>query len=233
MNNAKTYFSPVFLVLAIVFNVCLVTSNLFVPRLWQVGSLPLQLPGAVVLFPISYIINDCITEVYGFRKAQKVIWVGFAMCLLVTVASLLITHLPAPLDPGSKVIAAEFDHVFGFVPRSMAGSLLAFVAGSTVNAWVMSRMKVVSRGRGFGWRAVFSTVAGELTDSLVFMPIAFAGVLPFKVILTMMLTQVSAKTIYEIIILPVTSLVVRKIKHREGIDTFDENISYNPFKLSE
>ena len=233
MSNNKTTFTPVFLVLAIVFNVCLVTSNLFVPRLWQVGSLPLQLPGAVILFPISYIINDCLTEVYGFRKAQQVIWMGFVMCLLVTLASLIITHLPAPLDPGSQVIAGEFDHVFGFVPRSMVGSLLAFVAGSTINAWVMSRMKVASKGKGFGWRAIFSTIAGELTDSLVFMPIAFAGILPFRVILTMMLTQVSAKTLYEIIILPVTSIIVRKIKKHEGLDTYDNGISYNPFKLSE
>lgn len=233
MSNGKTTYTPVFLVLAVVFNVCLVTSNLFVPRLWQVGSLPLQLPGAVILFPVSYIINDCLTEVYGFRKAQRVIWMGFAMCLLVTVASLIITRLPAPLDPGSQVIAGEFDHVYGFVPRSMAGSLLAFVAGSTVNAWVMSRMKVASKGKGFGWRAIFSTIAGEFTDSLVFMPIAFAGVLPFRVILTMMLTQVSAKTLYEIIILPLTSLIVRKIKKHESLDTYDNGISYNPFKLSE
>ena len=218
--------------LAIVFNVCLITSNLFVPRLWQVGSLPVQLPGAVILFPISYIINDCLTEVYGFRKAQTVIWTGFVMCLFVTLVSLLVTNLPAPLFDDSKEIAASFDRIFGFVPRSMAGSLLAFISGSTVNALVMSRMKVASKGRGFGWRAIISSLAGELTDSLVFMPIAFAGILPAKVILTMMLTQVTAKVLYEIIILPVTNIIVRKLKRHEGIDTFDEHISYNPFKLA-
>ena len=229
----KTTYSPIFLVLAIVFNVCLITSNLFVPRLWQVGSLPFQLPGAVILFPISYIINDCLTEVYGFRKAQTVIWTGFAMCLFVTLVSLLVTNLPAPLFEDSREIAASFDRIFGFVPRSMAGSLLAFVFGSTMNAWVMSKMKVATSGRGFGLRAILSSLAGELTDSLIFMPIAFAGILPAKVILTMMLTQVTAKVLYEIIILPVTTIVVRKLKQREGIDTYDRNISYNPFNLAE
>ncbi|MBP5488543.1 MAG: queuosine precursor transporter [Bacteroidales bacterium] len=228
----KTTYTPTFLMLAIVFNVCLVTSNLFVPRLWQVGNLPFQLPGAVILFPISYIVNDCLTEVYGYRKAQTVIWTGFAMCLFVTLASLLVTSLPAPMLDDSKEIASSFDRIFGFVPRSMAGSLLAFVCGSTVNAWVMSKMKVATNGKGFGWRAVISSVAGELTDSLVFMPIAFAGILPAKVILTMMLTQVSAKVLYEIIILPLTSALVRRLKQHEGMDTFDQNISYNPFKLA-
>lgn len=230
---SKTSYTPTFLVLAIIFNVCLVTSNLFVPRLWQVGFLPFQLPGAVILFPISYIVNDCLTEVYGYKKAQAVIWIGFAMCLFVTLASLLVTNLPEPIFDDSKEIAASFDRIFGFVPRSMAGSLLAFVCGSTVNAWVMSRMKVATNGRGFGWRAIISSLAGEFTDSLVFMPIAFAGVLPMNVILTMTLTQVTAKVLYEIIILPVTSIVVRKLKQKEGIDTFDQNISYNPFKLAE
>ena len=220
------------MVLAIIFNVCLITSNLFVPRLWQVGSLPVQLPGAVILFPISYIINDCLTEVYGYKHAQRVIWIGFGMCLLVTVASLIVTNLPSPIFNDSKEIADSFDRIFGFVPRSMAGSLLAFVCGSTVNAWVMSRMKVVTKGKGFGWRAMASSLAGELTDSAVFMPIAFAGVLPAKMILGLTLTQVTAKILYELIILPVTTIVVRKLKAYEGIDTYDENISYNPFKLA-
>ena len=230
---SKTTYTPTFLVLAIVFNVCLVTSNLFVPRLWQVGSLPFQLPGAVILFPVSYIINDCLTEVYGYKKAQTVIWTGFAMCLLVTAASLIVTNLPSPRYADSREIADSFDRIFGFVPRSMAGSLLAFVCGSTVNAWVMSRMKVATKGRGFGWRAIASSLAGELTDSAVFMPVAFAGVLPARMILGLTLTQVTAKILYELIILPVTTIIVRKLKKAEGLDTFDENISYNPFKLAE
>ena len=228
----KTTYTPTFLVLAIIFNVCLVTSNLFVPRLWQVGSLPFQLPGAVILFPISYIINDCLTEVYGYKNAQRVIWIGFGMCLLVTIASLIVTNLPAPIFDDSREIADSFDRIFGFVPRSMAGSLLAFVCGSTVNAWVMSRMKVATKGKGFGWRAMASSLAGELADSAVFMPIAFAGILPAKMILMLTLAQVTAKILYELVILPVTTIVVRKLKAYEGIDTYDENISYNPFKLA-
>ena len=115
----------------------------------------------------------------------------------------------------------------------MIGSLLAFIAGSTVNAWIMSKMKVATKGKGFGWRAIISTIGGEATDSLIFFPIAFGGMLPFGAVINLMFTQVVAKTLYEIIILPVTSWVVRKVKAYEGIDTYDNNISYNPFKVNE
>ena len=97
----------------------------------------------------------------------------------------------------------------------------------------MSKMKVATKGKGFGWRAIISTIGGEATDSLIFFPIAFGGMLPFGAVINLMFTQVVAKTLYEIIILPVTSWVVRKVKAYEGIDTYDNNISYNPFKVNE
>ena len=133
----------------------------------------------------------------------------------------------------SYAAAESFNSLFGLVPRSMIGSLLAFIAGSTVNAWIMSKMKVATKGKGFGWRAIISTIGGEATDSLIFFPIAFGGMLPFGAVINLMFTQVVAKTLYEIIILPVTSWVVRKVKAYEGIDTYDNNISYNPFKVNE
>ncbi len=219
--------------MSVTFCVCLVVSNIFIPRLWQVGNLPVQLTGAVILFPVSYILNDCLTEVYGYRKARLTIWIGFAMCFFVSLASLIVTKLPKPMYEDSYAAAESFNSLFGFVPRSMAGSLLAFMAGSTVNAWIMSRMKVATKGKGFGWRAIISTIGGEMTDSLVFCPIAFGGLLPFKAIVSLMLTQVAAKTLYEIIVLPFTAWLVRKVKAHEGIDTFDEGISYNPFRISE
>ena len=225
--------SVLFVALAATFCVCLVASNIFVPRLWQVGRLPLQLSGAVIIFPISYIINDLLTEVYGYRRAMAVIWMGFVLSAFIALAGQVIAWLPAPLSPENQDVAESFNRLFHLVPRTTVASLLAFVLGSQINAAVMSRMKVAQQGRGFGWRAIASTVAGELTDSLIFYPLAFAGMLPWQVILSLILTQVSVKTLYEIVILPVTTMLSRKLKQKEGLDTYDYQISYNPFKLKD
>ena len=232
-NAGQPGLSVSFVILATTFCVCLVASNIFVPRLWQVGRLPLQLSGAVVIFPISYIINDLLTEVYGYRRAMLVIWSGFALSAFIAVAGQVIAWLPAPLSPENQAVADSFNSLFRLVPRTTAASLLAFVLGSQINAAVMSRMKVAQRGRGFGWRAIVSTIAGELTDSLIFYPLAFAGMLPLRVILSLVLTQVTVKTLYEVVILPVTTVFSRKLKQKEGLDTYDYDISYNPFKLSD
>lgn len=221
--------SVVFVWLAVTFCVCLVTSNLFVPRLWQVGKLPLQLSGAVLIFPVSYIINDLLTEVYGYRKAMLVIWMGFMLSAFVAVAAQLVSWLPAPMYPENQEVATSFNRLFGLIPRTTVASLLAFIFGSQINAWVMSRMKVATQGRGFGWRAILSTVAGELSDSVIFYPLAFLGVMPFRAILSIILTQVAVKTLYELLVLPLTSRIAKRLKRSEGIDTYDYNISYNPF----
>ncbi|MBR1538931.1 MAG: queuosine precursor transporter [Bacteroidales bacterium] len=227
--NRQQGLSTTFVWLAVTFCVCLVVSNLFVPRLWQVGRLPLQLSGAVVIFPISYIINDLLTEVYGYRKAMFVIWMGFLLSAFVAVAAQLVSWLPAPVYPESQSVAESFNKLFGLVPRTTIASLLAFILGSQMNAWVMSKMKVATQGKGFGWRAILSTIAGELSDSVIFYPLAFAGVMPLEAILSIILTQVTVKTLYEVLILPVTSLIAKRLKKAEGIDTYDYNISYNPF----
>ena len=226
-------FSTRFLVMAATLAVCLITSNFFVPRVWQVGNLPLQLSGAVLLFPISYILNDCLTEVYGYRKTRLVIWLAFGLSAFVAVMSQLVCWLPAPLDEGSRPVADSFNRLFSLVPKTTIASLVAFFCGSTVNAWVMSRMKVNSEGRSFGLRAILSSLAGELTDSLIFFPVVFWGILSPKSAILLALTQVLAKTLYEIIVLPFTALLVRHVKKVEGIDTFDRNIDYNPFKISD
>lgn len=230
--NGRKDVSAIFVVLAVVFCVCLITSNLFVPRLWRVGNTQLQLSAAVIIFPISYIINDLLTEVYGFRRAMQVIWMGFALSAFVAVAAHIVTILPAPLYDDSQAVANSFNQLFGLIPRTTVASLIAFILGSHINAWVMSSMKVATKGKGFGWRAILSTIAGEFSDSIIFYPLAFLGTMPFKTILSIVLTQVTVKTVYEIIILPVTSAISHKLKKAEGIDTFDFNVSYNPFKLT-
>ena len=228
-NSGQKGLSVVYVWLAVTFCVCLVTSNLFVPRLWQLGKLPLQLSGAVLIFPVSYIINDLLTEVYGYRKAMLVIWMGFVLSAFVAVAAQLVSWLPAPLYPENQEVAESFNRLFGLIPRTTVASLLAFLLGSQMNAWVMSKMKVATKGRGFGGRAILSSLVGELSDSVIFYPLAFAGVMPAKAILSIILTQVAVKTLYEVLILPLTAVIARRLKKTEGIDTYDYNISYNPF----
>ncbi|MDD6152055.1 MAG: queuosine precursor transporter [Bacteroidales bacterium] len=217
-----------FLWMAVLFNVCLIASNLFAGKIFQLWDWCV-LPGAVIIFPISYILNDCISEVYGFRKANLVIWTGFAMNIFFVLMAYLVLLLPgAPFWEGQQA----FETVFASTPRVVLASMAAFFAGSNLNALVMSKMKVSSEGRRFGLRAVLSSLVGEMADSLIFIPIVFWGS-PAKVLLTMMACQVSAKVLYELAILPVTSLLVHRLKASEGIDTFDRGISYNPFKFKD
>lgn len=219
-------FSVIFLWLAILFNVCLITSNLFAAKVFQLWDWCV-LPGAVIIFPISYVINDCLSEVYGFRKSRLVIWTGFAMNFFLLLSSWIVIALPgAPFWDGD----ASFRYVFGAAPRAAFASLAAFLVGSTLNAFVMSRMKVADRGLHFWRRAIISSLLGEAADSAIFIPIVFwsSGV---RVILVMMACQVVAKVLYEIIVLPFTSVFVKRLKSIEHIDTFDSSISYNPFKI--
>lgn len=223
----KDKFSATFLVMAVLFTVCLISSNLFATKVISLGGI--SLPGAVLVFPISYILNDCIAEVWGYRKARLVIWTAFAMNIFVVLMGQVIVWMPAAQFWDG---APHFDYMFAMAPRVALASVAAFLAGSTLNALVLSRMKLAGGGRLFGLRAIVSSVAGELLDSLIFIPIAFFGA-PLKTLLVMMLSQVSFKVLYEIVILPVTATVVRKVKEAEGTDTFDEGISYNPFKISD
>lgn len=216
-----------FLMMSIIFCVCLIASNLFETKLFMIGSI--SLTGGVIIFPVSYIINDCLVEVYGYRKSRLVIWAGFAMNFFVVAMAQIVRILPeAPFWDGGE----HFNYVFTLAPRLTIASMLAFVCGSTVNAYVMSRMKLASQGRGFSFRAIVSTIAGEGIDSLVFFPIAFMGIGMHEMV-RLMITQIIAKTAYEVLILPVTNIVVRMLKKYERTDVYDENISYNPFRLSD
>lgn len=225
IQSGRQKLSVSFLLMAITFNVCLIASNLFETKLFMAG--PVALTGGVIIFPISYIINDCLVEVWGYRKARLVIWSGFLMNFFVVAMAQIVRILPAaPFWDGGP----HFDYVFAMAPRVTLASMMAFLCGSTVNAWIMSRMKVASKGKRFSLRAIVSSIGGETVDSLIFFPIAFWG-LEAKEMLQLMLTQIVLKTMYEVIILPVTNIVVRKLKRFEGVDTFDERISYNPFRI--
>ncbi|WP_455998666.1 queuosine precursor transporter [Phocaeicola barnesiae] len=217
-----------FMVLGIVFCVCLVAANLLETKVVQLG--PIAVTAGLIVFPVSYIINDCIAEVWGFRKARLIIWMGFLMNFFVVALGQIAIAIPAaPFWEGEEA----FDFVFGMAPRIAAASLTAFLVGSFINAYVMSRMKVASQGRHFSARAILSTVAGESADSLIFFPLAFGGLMPVNGLMKMMVVQVLLKTAYEIVILPVTIRVVNYIKRVDESDVYDEHISYNVLKIKE
>ena len=171
-----------------------------------------------------------IAEVWGFRKARLIIWMGFLMNFMVVALGKVAVALPtAPFWEGEQA----FDFVFGLAPRIAAASLTAFLVGSFINAFVMSKMKIASKGKNFSARAIVSTLAGEGADSIIFFPLAFGGLMPVNELLKMMAVQVVLKTLYEIIILPVTIRVVNYIKRVDDCDVYDENISYNVLKIKE
>lgn len=216
------------MVLGIVFCVCLVAANLLETKVVQLG--PIAVTAGLIVFPVSYIINDCIAEVWGFRKARLIIWMGFLMNFFVVALGQIAIAIPAATFWEGE---EAFDFVFGMAPRIAAASLTAFLVGSFINAYVMSRMKVASQGRHFSARAILSTVAGESADSLIFFPLVFGGLMPVNELMKMMVVQVVLKTAYEIVILPVTIRVVNYIKRVDESDVYDEHISYNVLKIKE
>ena len=224
----KQQVSIPFMLLGILFNVCLIAANLLETKVIQLGSLTVT--AGLLVFPISYIINDCIAEVWGFRKTRLIIWSGFAMNFFVVGLGLAAVALPAaPFWEGEE----HFNFVFGMAPRIVVASLLAFLTGSFLNAYVMSRMKLASRGRRFSLRAIVSTVVGETADSLIFFPIAFGGIIAWRELLVMMALQIVLKSLYEVIVLPLTIRVVKAVKRMDGSDVYDEGISYKIWKIRE
>ena len=217
----KQKVSVFFMLLGMLFNVCLIAANLLETKVIEVCGLTLTC--GLLVFPVSYIINDCIAEVWGFAKARIIIWSGFAMNFFVVAMGLVAVQLPAaPFWEGEE----HFNFVFGMTPRIVVASLLAFLVGSFLNAYVMSRMKLKSRGRHFAFRAIASTLVGETADSLIFFPIAFGGVLGWAELIPLMVAQVVLKSMYEVVVLPLTAYVVNVVKRVEQTDVYDEGISY-------
>ena len=227
MKATKKQVSVLFMLFSMLFCVCLITANVLETKQMSFG--PISITGGIIVFPISYIINDCVCEVWGYRKTRMLIWLGFLMNLLFVVFAAICDAIPgAPYWDND----AGFHAIFGLAPRITAASFLAFVVGSFANAYVMSRMKVSSQGRNFSLRAIMSTILGETADSLIFFPLALGGVVPNSELPVLILSQVVLKTLYEILILPVTIQVVRFTKRHEGIDEYDKNINYNIFSIN-
>ena len=211
---------------SILFCVCLIAANILETK--QISVLGISLTGGLIVFPISYIINDCVCEVWGFQKARLLIWTGFAMNFFFVAMGALCDWIPgAPYWDNE----AGFHAIFGLAPRVAAASFVAFVIGSFANAYVMSKMKIRDKGRNFSLRAILSTIVGESFDSVIFFPLALGGVVPTDELPKLMLWQVLLKTVYEVIALPITIRIVKALKEHEGEDTYDNDVNYSIWKI--
>ena len=226
MTTEKNQVSVLFMLFSILFCVCLIAANILETK--QISVLGISLTGGLIVFPISYIINDCVCEVWGFQKARLLIWTGFAMNFFFVAMGALCDWIPgAPYWTNE----AGFHAIFGLAPRVAAASFVAFIVGSFANAYVMSKMKIRDKGRNFSLRAILSTIVGESFDSVIFFPLALGGVVPTEELPKLMLWQVLLKTVYEVIALPITIRIVKALKEHEGEDTYDNDVNYSIWKI--
>ena len=215
-----------FTLITAVFVTCLVTSNIIAVKIVDIGGV--TLPAAVVIFPISYIFGDILTEVYGYARARQVIWMGFA-CNAFAVMAIWVGGRLAPA--GFWNAQAAYDRILGYTPRLLAASFAAYLVGEFLNSLVLAKMKIATRGRWLWTRTIGSTLVGEGADSLIFITAAFAGTIPWAGLLQVVLAQWLFKSAYEVAATPATYAIVRFLKRKEGVDHYDTNTNFNPFTL--
>jgi len=221
-------YSQWFLLVASIFITCLITSNIIAVKL--VSIFGLLLPAAILVFPISYIFGDVLTEVYGYRQARRVIWLGFFCNLITVVAIWLGQILPAASFWDGQ---AAYERILGYTPRLLGASFLAYLVGEFANSYVLARMKIATKGRWLWTRTIGSTLVGQGLDSIAFMTLAFAGTIPLSGLGVAIVVQWLSKSIYEAIATPLTYGVVTFLKKREGLDVFDYGTRFNPLLIGE
>jgi hypothetical protein len=210
-----------FYVVAMVFVSTLLIANTIAVKVVALGSAAVA--AGILVFPVSYVVNDVLVEIYGYDRTRRVIWAGFACLALMSVVYYLSTLLPpAPFFDGE----AAFDRIFSFVPRVALGSLAGYLVGSLLNAVVMSKVKVMTSRRHLWLRAIASTVVGELGDSFIFAAIAFGGTMPTRSLIIVATTGFVLKTAYETLAVPLTYLAVGWLRKKEGGDVLDAGLRY-------
>jgi queuosine precursor transporter len=215
-------------ILVHIFVVVLLVSNLVGQKITAIG--PFRISGAQLFFPITYIFGDVFTEVYGYAASRRAIWIGFAASALLAIMGLICVWLPpAPGWPNQRAFAI----VFGFVPRLIFASLVAFWCGEFANSFVMAKMKLLTSGRYLWTRTIGSTVVGQAVDTAVVMVIAFGGSLSMELIANLIVSGYLGKVLYEAAATPMTYAVVNFLKRAEHADAFDESTNFSPFALSE
>jgi uncharacterized PurR-regulated membrane protein YhhQ (DUF165 family) len=209
----------------------------------------------ILFFPLGYVIGDVLTEIYGFARARRVIWVGTGAMLFLALMSYVVTALPPfagwecsasgfggerpitssadPAVPGGAICQSTYESVFGSTWRIVVASITAFWAGEFVNSFVLAKMKVWTKGRALWTRTIGSTFVGQAVDSIIFYPVAFLGIWTTDAVITVMITNWALKVAWEAALTPVTYVVVNRLKAAEGVDLFDIDTDFSPFATSE
>ena len=209
-----------------IFAATLLISNTLDTKIFMLG--PFSLPAGIILFPLAYLFGDILTEVYGYATTRKVIWTGFASLVLMVITYETARIIPpAPFWEGQQA----YETILGKVPRIVLASITAYFAGEFCNSYVLAKMKVRMQGRTMAWRFVASTIVGQAIDTTVFVIVAFAGIFSVGDLVAITLSGWAFKVGWEIIMLPLTVFVVKKLKQIEGIDYYDYDTNFNPFHL--
>ena len=232
MNQFKKSFpeirySPWFVIIVVIFVTSLITANITAVKLMDLFGL--ILPAGIIIFPLSYITGDVLTEVYGYRQARRVIWLGF-FCNLIAVIAIWIGQVLPPASFWDGQIA--YERILGYTPRLLVASFLAYLVGEFTNSFVLAKMKIATRGRWLWLRTIGSTLVGQGFDSLVFITLAFVGAIPLQAMFLAIITQWLAKSSYEAVVTPLTYVVVNFLKRKERLDVYDHNTRFNPFLIS-
>ncbi len=222
----RSRYSYSFLLIVAVFITSLITANIISVKLIMI--LGMVLPAGIIIFPISYITGDVLTEVYGYAQARKVIWLGF-FCNLILVIALWVGKVipPAPFWEGQ----AAYERILGYAPRILAASFLAYLVGEFFNAYVMAKMKIATKGRWLWTRTIGSTLVGQGLDSLVFIALAFFGTIPPKNLALVVFSQWIVKSAYEAAATPFTYITINFLKRHEGLDVYDHDTRFSPFLM--
>lgn len=216
------YFTPI----AGLFIAVLLISNTVAGKFFSIGSL--SFPSGVILFPVSYIFGDVMTEVYGYNRARKIIWTGFiAEIMMAFFYWVAIILPPAPFWDNQEAITA----ILGQVPRIVLATITGYLAGEFTNSFILARLKIQTKGRHLWIRTISSTIAGEGVDTVLFIFIAFAGTIPLNDLLKSIPAVYIFKVVYEIAATPLTYAIVKFLKRKEGIDVYDYNTNFSPFKF--
>ena len=225
MNKTEKKYTGLFVLLGMLFVTCLLISNIIAGKMWSPG-LGITLPASVILFPVTYIIADVLTEVYGFSQARLIIWSGFVCNFLAVITFVITVNLSYPqffLDQEAYAV------VLGITPRVLLASFIAYLFGEFSNSIVLSKLKTITKGKKLCLRTIGSTVVGEALDSIIFVIIAFAGTITTKQLLSMILFEYLFKVCFEVVMTPVTYMVIGWMKKTEGIDTYDYDQKYSLF----
>lgn len=222
MKEDGVKFTGLFVMLGMMFVTCLVVSNLIAGKIWAISD-SITVPASVILFPVTYILADVFTEVYGFKRARLIIWSGFACNFIAVFAYIITVTLPYP---SYWYTQSAYAVVLGITPRMLIASFAGYLIGEFSNSVILSLLKVKTQGRKLWLRTIGSTIVGEALDSIVFIFIAYAGIIETEHILRMILFQYILKVLFEVVFTPFTYYVVGILKKKEGIDTFDNDVKY-------